>query len=135
MQLGGRGNGQGLVAGDVDGGSYFHLAALEARGEQGAQCRFKGAQFVGKAEGQIQKAAIDRADLKAQTAVGLGLLTTLNGCAVLGSGVSGHAVNWHWTFDGCLQFPDYPGFVSSLRFTGKKCLQKPSQRPYRRAAQ
>ena len=28
---------------------------------------------------------------------------------MLCAGVSGHAVNCHWTFDGCLRSGDYPG--------------------------
>src|SRR5256885_8609363 len=93
-----------------------------------------GAQLVGQAERKIQEAAVDRADLQTEPAVAARRSTIFCGRAVLGTGVSGHAVNWHWTFDGCLQLPDYPGFASSLRLTGEKCLPRSSRRHCRQAA-
>jgi hypothetical protein len=63
------------VLGCFYGGTHFHLAAFEAlAGEQVAQCRFMLTQFVGKAERQVQKAAVDRTDFEPETAQSRGLV-------------------------------------------------------------
>ena len=92
---------QGVAVFVFDGGTHLHLATLEAGCEQAAQRGFQRTQVVRKAEGQVQKAAIDRTDFQAQPAIlgGAALGFSASGRrALLRAGVSGHAVNWHWTF-------------------------------------
>ena len=86
--------GQGAASGGFHADAQFHLAALEALGDQLAQCGFLRAQFVGQAQHHIQKAAIDRAQLQRQAGGGRGYFGVA-ARGVLGAGVTRHTVNWH----------------------------------------
>jgi len=92
---------QGVAVFVLQRGAHLHLAALQARGEQGAQGGLHGTQFVGQAKRQVQEAAVDRTDLQPQAARLGGAafgFSAGGGRAVLRAGIAGHAVNWHWTF-------------------------------------
>jgi len=51
----------------VNRGAHFDFAALEPAAQQGAQGGLLAAQFIGQAESEVQKAAVDCADFKPQT--------------------------------------------------------------------
>ncbi len=64
VQLLGRGRGPGAVGLARGGQPQFDLAALEGRAEQLAQRGLEAAQLVGQLQRQVEKAAVDRAQLR-----------------------------------------------------------------------
>jgi hypothetical protein len=87
------GSGRVVLSVAFDGGAHLHLAALEAGCEQAAQRGFERAQLVGQAEGQVQKAAVDRTDFQAQPAI--------LGRAALGFSASGRRLAARWRIRSC----------------------------------
>src|SRR6185312_11314801 len=98
-------------------GANLDLAALEPGGQQLAQGRLMLAKLVGQAQGQVQKAAVDRADFEPEArrcrAPRVGFRGGRTGAA-LGARVPCHAVNWHcksvrwWSLRGHLEQPLTP---------------------------
>ncbi len=95
LQLGAAGGAPTGVGAALDPRAHLDLAALEQRLHALAQRRFAGAQLVAQAKAQVQKAAVDGANLDPQHEFG----RVLGGCggaqALAGAGITGHAVNWH----------------------------------------
>jgi len=80
------------------------LAALESRRQQRAQRWLEAAELVGKAQRDVEKAAVDRADLDRRRGLGAAAFRPLCGCfvqccrtrggsACRGIRVAGHAVD------------------------------------------
>ena len=88
--------GDGVVALALQVGTQLDLAAFEARRQQSAQGRFVLPQLVGKTEPEVQKPAVDRAQLQAQPAVRiLPRWCLVRGArhGLLAAGVTRHTVN------------------------------------------
>jgi len=77
-------------------GAQLDLAAPQALAQQLAQHRLVGAQLVGQPKTQVQKAAVDGAQLQTQAAAcvfgGWGAVG-IEGQGLLTTGVAGHTVN------------------------------------------
>ena len=88
--------GQGAGVAALQVGAQLDLAALQALAQQLAQGRFVLAQFVGQAKAEVQKTAVDRAQLQPQPGLRILPRRGVFGAAVGGlltAGITGHTVN------------------------------------------